>query len=347
MPDLDGGHLFLTVLVPVRTDVMLDPVVGRSRSHRHMLAQKLALIPTGRQTAASSPDGWTSPFSRNTRNHFARLAIIDGPAFNGRTSDDTLVGLLKGTDPLVAQPADALTHPFLLFAADVDAQGTTDVATALRAYTDALWATMRDDLLVIFGHCVGFEGVADVDAFFAYIRRCQVETTMPFNDYWLDGLPLQPDKPGAGAAGIVKPAAYTLCALGAVWLAAVLIDVANVALGVHGDLPRLASRIAVWGVVLGLGAIVVVGIVGWLAYRWAMAKGAQPLPTAPGADLPTVLKSLFLQQQFTRFATDAQGLDDGALHARFGAFLAAVEPAASQPTQSAGEVRSDRAEWAS
>ena len=347
MPDLDGGHLFLTVLAPVRTDAMLDPIVGRSRSHGHMLAQKLALIPTGRQTAASAPDGWASPFSRNTMNHLARFAIIDGPAFNGRVSEDTLVGLLKGTDPLVAQPVDALTNPFLLFAADVDAQGLTDVGPAVRAYTDALWATMKDDLVVIFGHCVGFEGVADADGFFAYVRRCQVETTMPFNDYWLDGLPLPPDKPGGGAAGIVKPAAYALCALAAVWLAAVLIDVVSVALGFHGDLPRLASRLAVWGVILGLAVVVVVGIVAWIAYRWVMAKGAKPLPTAPGADLPTVLKALFLQQQFTRFAIEAQGLDDAALHARFGRFLAAVEPAAPQPTQGAGEVKSDRVEWTS
>ena len=41
---------------------------------------------------------------------------------------------------------------------------------------------------MIFGHCVGFEGVATADDFHDYITRCQVETTMPFNDYWADGL---------------------------------------------------------------------------------------------------------------------------------------------------------------
>ena len=37
MPNLDGGHYFLTVLAPIRTDTMIDPIIGRSRSHRHLL----------------------------------------------------------------------------------------------------------------------------------------------------------------------------------------------------------------------------------------------------------------------------------------------------------------------
>jgi hypothetical protein len=34
------------------------------------------------------------------------------------------------------------------------------------------------------------------------------------------------------------------------------------------------------------------------------------------------------------------------LHARFGAFLAAVQPAAASPTQPPGEVRAPAVEWA-
>jgi hypothetical protein len=62
MPNLDGGHYFLTVLAPIRTDLMVDKIPGRSRSHLHQLAQKLAVLATGRQTAASPPDAWTSKF---------------------------------------------------------------------------------------------------------------------------------------------------------------------------------------------------------------------------------------------------------------------------------------------
>ncbi len=69
---------------------------------------------------------------------------------------------------------------------------------------------------------------------------------------------------------------------------------------------------------IGIAVLVAYG-----AYRWTSRRGAAPLPTAPGCDLPSVLKSLYLQQHFTRFAIEAQGLTDAQLHARFGAFLAA------------------------
>jgi hypothetical protein len=81
-------------------------------------------------------------------------------------------------------------------------------------------------------------------------------------------------------------------------------------------------------------------------YRRILRRGQAPLPTAPGCDLPSVLKSLYLQQHFTRFAIDAQGLSEAQLHARFGAFLAAVQPADALPTQPPGEVRAPSVEWA-
>ena len=43
MPDFDGGHYFLTMLAPVRTGNMVDPVTGAVRSHRHLLRQALKM----------------------------------------------------------------------------------------------------------------------------------------------------------------------------------------------------------------------------------------------------------------------------------------------------------------
>ncbi len=123
MPNLDGGHYFLTVLAPIRVDLIVDKIPGRSRSHRHQLAQKLALLATGRQTAASPPDAWPSPFAANTLNHLARFVIIGGPPYNGRLSGDTLLGVLRDINPLTPQPVDRLSVPYLLFAADIDAPG--------------------------------------------------------------------------------------------------------------------------------------------------------------------------------------------------------------------------------
>lgn len=313
MPNLDGGHYFLTVLAPVSEESSIDQITGRSRSHRQLLQQKLAMLDTGQQTEVSPPNA-ASPFAGNTLNHFVRFVIIDGPNFNGRISGDSLVSaVVTHVDPLKAQPVDRLGSPFLLFAADIDAPG--DGAAALRAYTDRLWATIEPHLRDIFGHCIGFSGVASADAFHDYITRCQVETTMPFNDYWADGLNVKGEAPliatlKRGAIGLAL-ALVLAAALGSLTLAVLL-----------------AAPIALY-----------------LAYRAVLRYGAAPFPIAAGADLASVLKSLFVQQNFTRFASQAQGLSDAELFARFGAFVDAVRPAEAAPAQAPGAIRAPQAEW--
>ena len=100
-------------------------------------------MPTGRaDRGIAARRASRRPSRANTLNHFARFVIIDGPNFNGRISGDTPGrGASQGINPLTPQPVDRLNTPYLLFAADIDAPGDGDAA--LRAYTDALWATMQ------------------------------------------------------------------------------------------------------------------------------------------------------------------------------------------------------------
>ena len=355
MPDHAGGHYFLTVLAPIRVDRTAEAAPADSHSHshspspshRHALAQTLALLPTGRQTAlptgrqtalpmgrqttVSPADAPPSPFAANTLNHLARFVIIDGPHYNGRLSGDTLLSTLRWINPLTPQRVDRLSTPFLLFAADIDAPA--DPETGLRAYTDALWATMEGTLRAVFGHCIGFGAVDTSDAFHRYIKQCQVETTMPFNDYWPDALqvgkvalPIGTLDWGARVAGV-----GTL-----IWLAALLLNGTLAIVGVHdGFAQAIATATARAGLALlllmAVGAMVLVGV-----YRWMSRHGT----VAPDPGLPSVLKALFLQQHFTRFAIEAQGVDAETLHARFGTFLAAVRPTDPAPTQHPGEIRS-------
>ncbi|MEP7004502.1 MAG: hypothetical protein ABI810_00865 [Sphingomonas bacterium] len=339
MPNLDGGHYFLTVLAPVRTDFIQDEIPGRSRSHRAQLAQKLALMPVGKQTAGSPDDAWPSPFSRNTINHLARFVIIDGPAYNGRNSGDTIVSVINGVDPLVPQPVDRFAHPYLVFAADLDAQHV-DGDAAVRAYTDALWATMQPDLAIIFGHCVGFEGITTADGFHDYIRRCQVETTMPFNDYWAhDELKAPPAPPKKVSKFSLAKLAVKLVGWAAgAWVIALLLDIVLSGFGCYGRVQGWASWIVLhFGFPL-LILLLFVALAAWIAYRYFMKKGLKPFPTAPNSDLPSILKSLFLQQHLTKLAIDTQGASPAELHARFGAFLKAARPDdLTGPTQAAGE----------
>ncbi len=347
MPNFDGGHYFLTVLAPVRTEPLPDFKEGYTRSHPTALAQRLALLPTGRQSDGLPSDAWPSPFSRNTLNHFTRFAIIEDPHFNGRVSGDALVTAvagalnLKSGQPLRAQPDDRLTTPFLLFAADFDAQGKSE-AEGLRAYAEALWTTMAKELTSIFAHCYGFENVKSADDFHDYLRKCQIETTRPFNDYWADGL-----KAGnmTGALWIFGVMAFvSVIGLGA-WLIALATFGGGWLLKMEPHWPQHWPRwmhwlpwepwgAAEWLVVLPIAA----WLIGFIALKLLDRFGKTPFPTAPDSDLPSVLKGLFLQQHFTHLAIDVQGLDDAALHARFGAFLSATHPSGAEPSLKPGAI---------
>jgi hypothetical protein len=200
---------------------------------------------------------------------------------------------------------------------------------------------MQDDLRIIFGHCSGFDGVGTPEGFHAYIRRCQVETTMPFNDYWADGLAVGD---GKLPLGTLKPAAIVAGGAILIWFAALLLNGIFAVSGArHGSAEWIATAVA-WGAILVPLLIVLALLAAYVLYRRILGRGMTPLPTAPGSDLPSVLKSLFVQQHFTRFAIEAQGLDDVALHARFGAFLGAIKPGEASPMQP-GEIRAPAAEW--
>ena len=136
MPNFDGGHYFLTVLAPVKPGAEPDPVTGASRSHRHLLMQALSLMPLSEITEASKvgKGATNSPFARTTCTHLARFVVIDAPAFNGRESGDYAARQaprrpFKPVDKLTAQPVDRLSSPYLLFAADFDADRGDDADT--------------------------------------------------------------------------------------------------------------------------------------------------------------------------------------------------------------------------
>ena len=316
MPTYDGGHYFLTVLVPVKTSPIPDGPAFTSPVHA--LRKKLAMLPPAQQTPACC-DG-QSPFARNTRNHFARFVIIDDVAYNGRFTENSLcLGLRnafrkKKIDLVDAQPQDHLSCPFLLFAADFDVKPNeeSDPDQARNSYLTTLWETMEADLRGIFTYCERFDSVTDAASFVNYVAGCQIETTMPFNDYYVDiektvkRLPVWPtDKnliPAGAGAVLFLVGLFIFCFM-------------------SGE----------WGFIVTLlgAAVTAAGL--WLAYRSLMAAGVKPFPPAPDSNLPAVLKALYLQRVFTRFAIDNQLLaaDPGSaqqFHSAFGDFVAEYQP---------------------
>lgn len=337
MPNFDAGSYFLTTLAPIRSGAADDPDAEQV-SFQQRLAMTLATLPTALQSPATEQTGVQSPFARSLRTHLCRFAIIDDAIYNGRPPQNPVVTSLRGPDPIIADAPDRLNAAYLMFTAEIDAvteDGAPLPARLSPAEQDAVrdawardvWVKMEDEVRAIWRNCLGFERVDGPDAFAAYIARCQVETTMPFHDYWITApaIPPLPVKPLA-ALVLAPVAVAVLAALG--WLfGAAHVPVVSIFVDWRPSqaLPwaLLVSALAIWG-----------------AYRYAMANGAKPFPPPQDGDLPSVLKALYLQQRFADFAVAQQGADPAALHQAFAAFLAEHKPQdATGPTQPPGVVR--------
>jgi hypothetical protein len=299
MPTFDGGHCYLTTLLPIKTAAVFDHDGMRS-SPVHMVRDALAVLPTARQSQVTMELPKISPFARNPHTHFARFVVIEDVTFNGRMP---INAILDQSDRTIGRPIDQMPCPYLLFTADIDApKGTTD---ELRSWLRDVWTDMREDLEPVFSHCHGYQAKSGgADGFADYIIGGQVETTMPFNDYWPSSPPLT---------------SMSFALLGAAFLAVALV----VGIGLWALADHFGWAAWPWLSFLEGIAIFVAAIVcgGYLAYRLVMRHGGRPFPMAPNSDLPSVLKALYLQGHLIDFAIKMQGKDDATLHREFGTFL--------------------------
>lgn len=340
MPNFDAGSYFLTVLAPIRQGAAPEPD-GVPASFAQRLRMTLATLPTAQQTPATERAGLQSPFARSLRTHLCRFAVIDDVVYNGRVGRNPLLTSLFGPDPIMGEQSDRLNRAYLLFAADIDAVTqdgaplpatlTKDEQDAVRdAYARDLWAKMEPELRAIFQNCEGFDPCADADAFTRYIARAQVETTMPFHDYWI-APPKLSTLPRSGVLGVALApvAALLLATLG--WLTGM--ETVPI-LALLGD--WTPAEAWPWTLLAS-----VAGLVG--VYSFVNARGDRPFPPPQNAQLPAVLKALHLRERFADFAIGQQGAEPAALHAAFGAFLASERPGdLSGPTQPPGVVRASR-----
>ena len=157
MPDIDGGHYFLSALVPVLTEPVDRPGAGPV-APSHLLRETLATLPTAMQSGLDVASGLVSPFSRCTRTHFVRLFVIDQPNFNGRLPTDAIVQAVRNTPLLQPQPVDRLATPWLAVIIDFDAR-PDEADGGLASYLEGLWQVMQPELTAIFSACFGFAAV--------------------------------------------------------------------------------------------------------------------------------------------------------------------------------------------
>lgn len=320
MPSIDGGYYFLTVLVPVRKAWPAEPEdaerLGKGKYRAApiiQLREKLAQMPTAKQTPMSQHGDEISAFSKSTRTHLARFAVIDRLGYNGYEAADPVLDKLGLTKPV--NNRSELSHPYLLFAAEFDAPSGSrnrDLAVYLRE----LWDVMSDDLVDIFGNCVAFEPdeITTAADFIAYIKQCEIETTMPFNFYWTQ----MPNLPSLTKLGLLGGAAITggLAAWACWWLLG----------GFFWAIPLLASVIAF--------LVVAIGFIGFRFKQY----GDRPFPAPPDADLISVLKGLHVQSTFGKFVIHNQAQDANVLHKAFGVYLDENKLQKPEPRHPAGRV---------
>jgi hypothetical protein len=328
MPNLDGGHYFFTALLPIDNHGIVEHGAFKS-SPVHMVRDALEALPTALQTLESEKIGIQSPFARSLRTHFARLFVIDAPAYNGRDNPGTLRSLIDKVDLLQAQPVDRLSCPYLAFVADFDPAG--DGSGEPRSWLEELWRVAQPELCSVFQYCYQFDANGDGAAFADFVLKGQVETTMPFNDYWIVS---PPPLPNLAANALVVPL------VGAAVLAAVLGVAGAIAVACHYHWPWYDGLELAVVLLIVLGASFV-GLALWYDFNLINSRGAKPFPTAPNSTLRDVLKALYLQQAFTRFAAAQQGASPAQLRAAFAQFVTTHRPDdLSGPTQPPGVVHS-------
>ncbi len=106
---------------------------------------------------AAMPRDEFSPFARVSSTHMARLVVMDDVVYVGAPSCE-----------------EHLKSQYLVFETNFDGELDTYLARMARE--------IPEDVDAVWQHCWGYPGVQNVDAFVAYMKKCQVTTTFYFAD---------------------------------------------------------------------------------------------------------------------------------------------------------------------
>jgi hypothetical protein len=127
---------------------ILSPILDDDKatpSHDLQIRNYLATLSTGAE----------SPFALAPGTHLARLVVMDDVVFVGYPATE-----------------EHLKSKYLIFESNCDGD--------LNSYLRGLAAAVPQHLDAIWSHCAGYPGAADPEAFIAYMKACQMETTFYF-----------------------------------------------------------------------------------------------------------------------------------------------------------------------
>jgi hypothetical protein len=127
---------------------ILSPIIddeSATPSHDLQIRNYLATLPTDER----------SPFALAPGTHLARLVVMDDVTFVGSPAHEEH---LKSKYLILESNCDGDLDTYL-----------TGLATTIPHHLDSIWS-----------HCVGYPGAANPQAFVAYMKACQLETTFFF-----------------------------------------------------------------------------------------------------------------------------------------------------------------------
>ena len=129
---------------------ILSPIIDDAKtdiSHDCAIREYLACLPRDNR----------SPFAVLSSTHLARLVVMDDVIFVGTPARE-----------------EHLQSKYLVFESNLDGDldtYLTRMATEIPEMVNAVWS-----------HCYGYPGTQNVQAFIAYMKKCQIDTTFFFAD---------------------------------------------------------------------------------------------------------------------------------------------------------------------
>ncbi|MDT8999570.1 hypothetical protein RQP53_09865 [Paucibacter sp. APW11] len=169
MGNISGNAYALTVLCPIKAGLAPGREIARADAVRETI-QDWNLLPN-------------SPMTLVPQTYLCRFFVLDDvytESLPGGSALDTLADFLPVTPDAMrrrAMPAqDRLQSRYLVFSCNFHGGPSAN----LDGYLAGMWSNIRAEIESVWQHCYGFEQVHDAAGFVAYMKKCQLETTLFF-----------------------------------------------------------------------------------------------------------------------------------------------------------------------